>query len=189
MCGSNHLCGSTNGQACTTATAAQCQSATCRGGTCVPAQGCWADSDCGATEYCRRDTGTCRPHEQPGTALPDDGLHDPNCTPASGKAVCLTGECSVFTNTCAVGPGERCTTASQCTDDVCAADGKCGKVDGASCVSSAECRGECVNGACGAAVVNKPVSCACTSAVDLGALAWLGLAGLLLGSRRRPAQR
>jgi hypothetical protein len=156
---------------------------------CVPAHGCWTDGDCGSDEYCRRDTGTCRPRETAGTALPDDGLHDPNCTPASGTAVCATGLCSVFTNTCAVAAGENCTGASQCADNVCAADGKCGKVDGASCVSGAECRGECVNGACGAVVVNKPLSCACTSAVDLGALAWLGLAGLLVGSRRRWAQR
>jgi hypothetical protein len=127
----------------------------------------------------------CHPREVAGTALPDDGLHDPNCTPASGVAICATGQCSVFTNTCAAVAGETCTTASQCTDNVCASDGRCGQVDGAVCVSSAECRGECVNGVCGAAVVNKPQSCACSSGADLGAMAWLALAGLLAASRRR----
>jgi hypothetical protein len=185
VCGANHTCGLANGQSCSAAMADQCQSATCKGNTCVPAKGCWADADCSADAYCRRDTGVCHPREVAGTALPDDGLHDPNCTPASGVAICATGQCSVFTNTCAAVAGETCTTASQCTDNVCASDGRCGQVDGAVCVSSAECRGECVNGVCGAAVVNKPQSCACSSGADLGAMAWLALAGLLAASRRR----
>jgi hypothetical protein len=197
VCGSNGKCGYADGQSgCTTTTPSVCQSNVCTAsGVCLPAGKCWVDSDCPATDYCARNVNTCRPKEASGTPIPNDGLHDGGCTEANAQATCASGKCNAETKTCGDVNASTCAQASQCTSNVCYADGACGLPDNQSCATSSACRsGACVQGLCAVADAeirgNGGLSCAVTttqpSASDETSPAWLfGLALTLAVSRRR----
>ena len=150
VCGSNGQCGLADGQAgCTAATATRCQSATCStSGTCMPSTGCWVDADCAQGQYCDRAATTCRAHLAPGATMPNDGLHDGQCTEANATALCASGLCNAATNTCGVRNSAGCSRDDECESNVCAPDGRCGAPDGTLCLSDAVCRNGCVAGFC-----------------------------------------
>jgi MYXO-CTERM domain-containing protein len=162
----------------------------------MPAGKCWADSDCGADQYCKRDTTTCTAKEIAGAPIPSDGLHDGTCTTANAAATCVTGLCNDTTNTCAAAASSACTKPAQCAAGVCGRDGACGIPGGEFCESSAQCRsGTCADGLCtipGAKIESRGlVECAVGDATPSGGApspwAFLAVGAAVLLRRRRGA--
>ncbi len=130
-------CGYANGDGpCTAATAAAvCRSATCgaMSNECVPAggEGCAADADCSAGNYCDGSTLMCSPTLANGQTIPSDGLHDGACTQATGEAVCAAGVCD-RDGRCGLANGHTvCATGAQCRSSLCdVATGACAACDG-----------------------------------------------------------
>ncbi|MFT3707365.1 MAG: DUF2341 domain-containing protein [Archangium sp.] len=188
VCGSNGECGFADGQeGCTASTAQRCQSSTCStSGTCMPAMGCWVDGDCADGQYCDRSTTTCRARLGSGETMPNDGLHDGQCTEANATALCQSGHCNVERSTCAVINSDGCTSNDQCESNLCGPDGKCGAADGAACTSDAICRNGCVDGFCANSdpgVLTGAGGCSQSGGGTSGAL-WLLVAGALFFARR-----
>ena len=113
---STQSCAGANGATCSGA--AGCVNNTCTSLHCVPSSnGCWVDGDCASGDYCDRSTLTCSAKLGPGTAMPNDGLHDGTCSMAS--SVCTSGECNSTTNTCASATSADCTNANECVSNTC----------------------------------------------------------------------
>ena len=156
-CGSNGKCGASNGESGCTAlnAAALCQSGVCAStsGTCVPAGGCWNDSDCATGQHCDQHAFTCASNLAAGGTIPSDGLHDGTCSAANATALCASGLCNATANTCAAATGADCATASQCVVNACGSNGKCGLTAGqfaCTAATASVCQsGTCsVSGAC-----------------------------------------
>jgi hypothetical protein len=155
-CGSNGMCGLADGQSgCTSATAALCQSGICSatGDRCVPTGSgrCAVDADCGAGLYCDAATLTCVAKLAAGVAIPDDALHTGGCLPGTAQAVCASGLCDAQTNTCAGAVGAACTSAAECTGNLCGSNGMCGAVDGQGPCMTTTAVDVCQSGVCNAA--------------------------------------
>ncbi len=175
LCAANGKCGRVDGTAsCTAATAATtCQSGACSlDGTCIPsgAGRCFADADCTSAQACNRSTFTCGAKLAAGIGLPADGLHD-TCPGSGTNAVCLSGACNATTNTCGAPVGGACTTAASCANNLCDANGKCGRADGAGPCTSGDAATVCQSGTCspgGVCVPAGPGHCSvdaeCTTA-------------------------
>ncbi|MGC4069407.1 MAG: L-type lectin-domain containing protein [Polyangiaceae bacterium] len=131
ICGANGKCGIANGgPGCTPATGATlCQSSTCpASGVCIPSNTfCWLDSDCAAEQFCHRATNQCVSDLLAGVALPNDGLHDGQCTAGLAQAVCATGLCNGKTSTCASANNVSCTSRAECQSDICGSNQLCGQ--------------------------------------------------------------
>lgn len=159
ICGANGLCGYSDGSGpCTGASASTvCQSAVCStAGTCIPAASgsCWVDADCTDSQFCARNSFLCTPKRVPGSALPADGLHEAGC--ASAAAVCASGLCNATSQTCAGGLGTACASTSQCTTNVCGANGECGFATGEGPCTGSDAATICQSGRCSAAGVCAP---------------------------------
>jgi outer membrane protein OmpA-like peptidoglycan-associated protein len=146
VCGSNGQCGLPNGAGPCSAVSAGvvCQSGVCGTNSlmCAAADGCASDADCAIEQYCSGDTFKCAARVQPGQPLPKDDLHDGVCTSELAERLCAGGECNTQSNTCALGAAEECSSNADCANNVCAADGKCGRASGESCtpVRASSCR-------------------------------------------------
>ena len=65
-------------------------------------------------------------------------------------AVCASGLCNALTATCAGSTGSACTGLSQCSDDICGANGLCGTPTGAGPCSAGTAVAVCQSATCGA---------------------------------------
>lgn len=173
LCNATGACGFGLGEGdCTPGNAGvRCASGTCSSaGVCLSALSgsCWLDADCTSTQYCDRVSATCAPRLAAGVALPNDGLHDGQCTPAAAAALCLTAACNETTDTCASGVGAACTAASGCTGNVCGSNAQCGSVNGAGPCTPGNAADVCQSGACGplSEVCIPPDANACGSDVE-----------------------
>ena len=143
-CGSGNVCDAKDGKCgyangdgpCTAATAADvCRSGACGAisNVCVPAggEGCAADADCSAGNYCDGSAFMCTPTLANGQSIPSDGLHDGACTAAAGEAVCAAGVCD-GDGRCGLANGHSvCKTGAQCRSSLCdAASGVCTPCNG-----------------------------------------------------------
>jgi hypothetical protein len=175
-CGADGMCGLADGQAgCTTATANLCRSGLCspKGNRCLPAGTgrCAVDTDCAGATFCAPATLTCLPRLANGVAIPRDGLHADGCLPGIGTAVCTSGLCNPVTTTCAGPTGAACSTASECTNGVCSANGRCGRADGKGPCDDATGAALCQSGVCNVRLgLCKPTAAgSCLQDTDCGA--------------------
>ena len=131
----DNKCGLSNGDGpCTVATgAAVCRSGTC-GATslaCVPANGCAADSDCAAGQWCDVALLTCEAKLTNGTAVPTDAGHttptlNGKCSVTVGALVCASGVCDTKDNKCGIANGDGACSGATAAQ-VCRS-GNCGSV-------------------------------------------------------------
>ncbi|HVR60899.1 MAG TPA: L-type lectin-domain containing protein [Polyangia bacterium] len=153
VCGGNSKCGNPDGTAgCTPANAATfCQSANCNSGVCVPGGpgSCLIDAECAAGTFCKKTSFACTPKLAPGDPIPNDGLHNGTCGAANAAAVCASGACNVTANTCGAAVGAGCADATDCANNICGSNKKCGNASGSGACTPASAPQICQSGACG----------------------------------------
>jgi hypothetical protein len=172
ICGANGKCGIANGSpGCTPATGATlCQSSTCpASGVCIPANTfCWVDSDCSPQQFCNRGTNQCLADLVAGIALPNDGLHNGQCTVGLASAVCVTGLCNGTTSTCASANNVSCVVAAECESGICGSNKLCGQINGQGPCSEAAAD-LCQSATCGTSSdLCVPAQNGCASDADCG---------------------
>jgi uncharacterized repeat protein (TIGR01451 family) len=127
-------CATADGTGCNAA--AQCVSNACTSDHCVPSSdGCWLDPNCAADKYCDRSTLTCAAQLEPGSGIPDDGLHGGACSAA--VAVCVSDKCNSTTSTCALDNGATCDGANDCVNNTCTSEHCVASSDG--CYVDSDC--------------------------------------------------
>ena len=136
VCGSDGKCGLPIGEGtCNNLNAAiRCRTQLCSAaGVCLPelGSGCAVDADCTSGNYCKRDTYQCIAKLADGTAIPDDGLHDGQCSDQAAALVCASGACNTSADTCARPNGTTCSGPFTCISNTCGDNGKCGIEEGA----------------------------------------------------------
>jgi hypothetical protein len=109
--------------------------------------GCNADAQCSAAQYCNNPTATCVTKLANGTPIPTVAGHNPalngTCTAGAGAAVCTSGVCDTNDDDCGYANGDGpCTTANGgtvCRSGACSVDGTC--IPAGSCNVDGDCSG------------------------------------------------